>query len=477
MVKYSIIFKYLKISGFLLWIALFFEGLFKYPGSVLVYTFFSLVFLLALVDGFSRKTVSSYSFLIIFIWLGFWLKLIVHLWLNYAYLEPVGYFEGTPKSWDSVLIVSAVGALGMMLGKTLFGQYLKNDSGHVDVITPYAPSWYVGRRVWLWTVAAGSIVLISGLNFFYGIAQSGFIPSLKLPWPLNGLIAWFLGFGLAAGVTTLAYWDYSIRNKMTVGLVGVFLEGLLSSVSSFSRAIYLFHTLPFLMVLATKRRLISIFNFKYYFFIAGSWIFILFVSLILVTLLRFSGNPIINMRSDIPLGQTSLAAIKEFPTRVSLLIVDRWIGLEGVMAVDAYPGKGELLFKSTLQERREMGKIDFYTLNIARAGVTKDDMKIFQYSTIPGAIAFFYYTDSLFFVFLGMMALTLLMLSSERIVIKATNNPFLAAFWGMGVAQTVASFGLGVGQLCVYYAACFGAIACIWGVQTLSPVTKNLQCD
>lgn len=89
------------------------------------------------------------------------------------------------------------------------------------------------------------------------------------------------------------------------------------------------------------------------------------------------------------------------------LAVNRWVGMEGLMAVEAHPSKGFPLLIEALKESgfKNDGK-SFYN-SIA-------DLKLMEKiksietptnisTSVPGPIAFFYYTGSSFFVFLSML--------------------------------------------------------------------------
>lgn len=244
---------YFKGAALLLWLTLVGGELLNYSGAPFVYALFSLVFLLLLMDGLYRRGGVAYTFLVFFLWLGFWLKLVLHLWLHYAYLEPIGYFDGSPQSWDEALTVSAIAALGVLLAKELLGRCTKQGGGESREMNFYAPCWYPAVRLWLWCGVLILIIAIPVSNSLFGFAQVGLLPALILPWPLNGLYAWVMGFGLVALLCTLVYWDHSIGRGWGVGFVGVLLEAFLSSVSALSRALYIFHTLPYLIVLYSRR--------------------------------------------------------------------------------------------------------------------------------------------------------------------------------------------------------------------------------
>lgn len=192
-----------------------------------------------------------------------------------------------------------------------------------------------------------------------------------------------------------------------------------------------------------------------------------------ISTISASSNREIVLIGNESLTKTGSTAASKIVKLVSQLFVDRWIGLEGVMAVVSFPQKGGGLFVQALTERRERGKLDIFTKKIALSGLGDKDAEVFQYASIPGGAAFFYYTGSLWWVFGGMVALTLLMLLSERLIVFLTGNPYLSAFWGAGVAQTVASFGLATGQTAVYYAVCLSSVFFISIIQKISPAAKR----
>ena len=178
-----------------------------------------------------------------------------------------------------------------------------------------------------------------------------------------------MGFGLAALVTTLAYWDHSIRQEWGLGLAGILVEGFLSSVSSLSRATYIFHTLPYLIVLYSKRFQISKVARKVKLYIGFLWLSLLAFSVVWVMILRYSDISSIDASGNKPftfiynnsLTDTGSTAVLKIVKHISHLFVDRWIGLEGVMSIVSYPKKSNDLFIQALNERRVRGKIDFYT--------------------------------------------------------------------------------------------------------------------
>ena len=75
----------------------------------------------------------------------------------------------------------------------------------------------------------------------------------------------------------------------------------------------------------------------------------------------------------------------------------------------------------------------------------------FMIGSLPGAIAFMYYSGSLILVFLGAFILTLLMNLSERVVLFITSNSVLCAIDGASIANTVAQFGVAPRMMLKHY--------------------------
>lgn len=116
---------------------------------------------------------------------------------------------------------------------------------------------------------------------------------------------------------------------------------------------------------------------------------------------------------------------------VTYLLVYRWVGLEGVMAASSYVGKGRELFANAASMRREYGEVDVYTKEISKSGFDKQAAKVIHYASPAGPIAFFYFSGSLWFVFLGMALIAIGLSFIERIwqILIAAPSPLAVAGW------------------------------------------------
>lgn len=531
-------------------------GAIEYPGSTVVYTYFTAVFTCLLFSAFYRQGSYGYLFLAVFLWLGFWFKLTVHIILDRPFVEAVGGFYGQELAWfdtniippvaysierdlkwDSVLNVAVVAAFGVLLARFL---WLKNFEKELlrDIGRPFAPSWYPAHRKWIWTMVLTITVAVSAINMYWGILLIGVAPQTIFPWPLNAAISWMVGTGCAIGIATLAWWDLSSKKHSTLSITAILIEGFISSVSLLSRSAYIFHVIPQLVaIIASKYKYFAISKTtKFIAFV--SFMLLFFASVTVVTELRTKyysqattsiqpkASPevlqsiaisklaknsyditlvnefrdsfqiesdirqriaagenltdqlesLLQQRSSIERTLLSrndgflgikkyLKLLKFYIGNIFAIIGDRWVGLEGVMAVSAYDSKGYDLFMSVLAEDREIGKASIYQriCNSLYQGV---DNEKFLFASLPGVVAFLLISDSIALVFLGSLALVLLMLVAERVVKQLTHNPLICALFGLAFANTISQFGIAPIQNVTYFFMWFIGMGFVWVLQS-----------
>jgi hypothetical protein len=157
-----------------------------------------------------------------------------------------------------------------------------------------------------------------------------------------------------------------------------------------------------------------------------------------------------------PWGSTWLGPAKPDPfTPVPpwLFVIERWIGIEGVMSVESYKPKGLTLWISAATERAELGKATLYQ-TISHSHYPGMDLTKYSFATLPGAVAFFYLSGSMLLVFSGVVTLAFVMQGSELMAAKLARNPLLTAFWGSSMASVVSQFGLTPRGLIPYLTFC-----------------------
>ena len=151
--------------------------------------------------------------------------------------------------------------------------------------------------------------------------------------------------------------------------------------------------------------------------------------------------------------------------RILSLVIDRWIGLEGVMAVSAYPEKSNKLLFEALTEKRGIGTTTKFQ-EIANSHYRWVDASVWQFASLPGAAAFFYFSGSLWVVMLGMAGFALLLQLSEQFIFRLTSNPLLCSLFGLTLANTISQFGITPRQDIPFYGMIFAFVILIWVMQS-----------
>lgn len=522
--------------GFVLWVVIFTLGLIGYTGSKIVYTLFSTVMGVMVVTGVRQVNSYGYMFLTVFLWLGFWLKMTVHLIFNYSFVEPVGAFVGGAEAWDEVLYVATAASLGVMFGRVIYILIkLKLDVMCKD-IKPVVPLWYIKSRKSAWILLTIFTIAMYFINMRYGIQLVGLAPRTIMMWPLNAIITWFLNIGLATGVAVLLWWDIVLKKDIVVSIYATLIEALFSSISILSRSAYVFHAIPQLMVAYRfKNLLVGWSRFKTI-VISFTFVFLLVASIAGVTTFRnylyqsgaysstayqvsharwevLTGelerlqlrikNSSANERLRLMIIREKLEAeIKElliikaresqayseaiasdsvrisillnefgyqltdgFLTKILHLSVDRWIGLEGLMAVQSYPKKTPGLLWHALSDKLGSGDRDIFQ-TISNSIYLKSDKAKFKFANLPGATAFLYYSNSIFIVVLGMIFFTLTMLITEVFINALTANPILCSLYGVLMANNVSQLGVSPRQTLPYFLILICGILLVWVIQT-----------
>jgi len=535
----------------------------KYQGSAFAFTLFSFSFLILLFLGFYKNKSYAFMYLAVFLWLGFWTKLVAHLLLDYEYIEPIGVFSGSTGEWDQVLWVSTIACLGVIIGRFLYAILnfkVADDNQNNNVY----PEWYPTIRIKVWALFIVIVILATVSNTVLGINQIGLSPRTILPWPLNALISWIVSIGGVMGLATLIWWDISLKKGVYPALFAITIEAFISSISLFSRGVFIFHSIPQFIALY-KNKLLDNFS-KKRLAIVGCFILIFFVlSLAIVSVLRanfYSQDGITTTtKSQISLNRLEVlkggiarvkklirqggdhkahlaellieqeglqmkvsnstsdfrlklikenedtreipdsindknviidhqvqfdrinesVALKEFYyqltqgvfLKVLALSVDRWVGLEGVMAVVSYPNKGRALIIDTFIEKRTPGEVTRYQ-EIANSKYQWVDSNVWQFASLPGAVAFLYFSGSFWIILFGMILFAFLVQFLEFLIYKGTRNPILCSLLGVSLANYVAQFGIAPAQGSVYLLMIFVGVLTIAIVQNLKLITNKL---
>jgi hypothetical protein len=118
------------------------------------------------------------------------------------------------------------------------------------------------------------------------------------------------------------------------------------------------------------------------------------------------------------------------------LLVHRWIGLEGVLAVGADPGRGSELFVAAIKDHPPLGERSLYSRTAKEIRDPASAGKL-TFGSNAGIVAILFFSGSLLIVGIGMAAMTLLLLVTEYLARRWTGNPFFLAVAGAALANVL----------------------------------------
>lgn len=414
-----------------------------YLGSTLIFFTFCVTF--AIMWGLIWVGEKSYFYLFLssFWLLGFWFKACVHLILGYAFVEPIGQFNSSGGEWDKVLIISQVAALAALIFRLIQIYFLgKRENNNFDTLSlKNVPNWYAYHSRFVWFFSIICIILVVIINSYFSINQAGLIPLYVFPYKINAVIAGLVNTGFAFWIAVLVWWDINLGKGLWFRVAGIIFSGFMCSISILSRGFFVFqvfHYLPSIYFNRTKLK-ISLKQFVL--------IFILFLlgagcTATLTTVMRgplYEGKDLF-VQEEI---STSGEEIGHAFQKVLTLLADRWVGLEGVMAVSSYPNKDMVLFFRGWNEKASYNQKPMfeYIANSIYVDPDYPNAEKYNFLSLPGLIAMLNYSGSLGVVFLGVIIFFIFFSFSEWCIIRFIGNPFVLSFFGMYAAVLVSQFG------------------------------------
>jgi hypothetical protein len=470
----------------------------RYEGTTGFFLLFNVSYLLLVLMAVPRPRSYVYTFLSLFVFLGFWLKFTLHTIIGYDYQDAVGAFDGSAAAWDLVLLVASSAAIGIVLIRGLhlwLARHFEEQMAERSDNAINIPVWYVRFKKPLWV---GTILLVIALNAWNTVAsfyQIGVNPKVILPIHLNVLATWLINIGFALWISVLVQWETNLHPRaLKYALLAPIAEGLISTVSVLSRSVYLFHTLPYAFVVTGRyvRRTSALTNR------AAGLLTVLFALLFVVGLVAVSGLRLYTypgaLNLSTPRPETTSPSVADpsgtVDTSVSEtaepiltrnqviwiatkqvlgLFVDRWNGLEGVLAVSSYEGLGYDLLVEGLKEDPNKGENSIYQ-EISNSDVVYQEQEGFTFLNLVGIVGFLFYSGSLLMVGIGMASVTLLMMAIEIVFFRLVHNPFLSSVSGLAMANVVCQINFPY-LTGIFFVQLLFAMTFIWLLQKASKTT------
>ncbi len=234
----------------------------RYPGSAFPFLLFQATYPAMLLLALPRPRRYAYTALAILLFLGFWVKFNLHSIFDYAFQEPIGSFDGSGKSWDRAMMVASAAAVGVVLARLVQLVWdRRRDRARSQPVSARGrrsfriPGWYPSRRRLLWLGTAVVGIALAAANATGAFYETGVDPRIILPLHLNVLIGWGVELGVALWIAMLIHWEEMAKGESPGrALIAPLIEAPIATVSALSRGIYLFHLLPYSLVLLDDRQ-------------------------------------------------------------------------------------------------------------------------------------------------------------------------------------------------------------------------------
>lgn len=437
----------------------------QYVGDVFHYLAFATASNLLLWYCLRRNALFFETFMAGFFWLGFWLKLSVRVaFLGGQFHEPTGRFDGSPAAFDQALTVCVVAFAALILASWLrekfFFSYPRSISGGETA----AARFYERHRAWILGSFAVIVAFVAITNFALGVYQRGIVGRTALPTGLGAIYTWLLLFGLASVSAVVLHLELAGRKTVSPAAAAVtLLESFLSNTSMLSRGMVLNLAALGYGALRGLRTYGARLSARFIIVSSVSFVLLFASSVLLVNAWRARIAPPVpkELESQAPKGARRIA-LDAMP-----LFLDRWVGIEAVMAVSSYPDKGWRLWSEAWQEKSGQ-QLSFYDRTLIRSPYAGFDTAKYNYISLPGIVAFCFYPGSLPFLFLCMLVVAAIAAAIEvSIFALGGRNLILCALLAEVVTSRFVHFGYAPTQSYLLLGALYLNLALVHGANRL----------
>lgn len=454
-------FKVIKIIALILIIALSVFSLSFYIGNPIYYLLFTFSFTALLYLTCDENKSFFDLFIGFYLWLGFWLKYSLKILYHENQFGSVGLFNmNSGEDHDRVLLICSVAALSLIAASLVRRRFLFSYSKMTSVNTfTNTQSLYVRHKKIIVSLFVAAVIAVPALNAHFGIYQRGSIPRTMLPFGLNGIFTWLILFGLAS-VSCLVI-DFEMKTKQKAQLWPVmigFTEILFSNFSMLSRGMYL-NGSALIFGINENFKNLKIKERAKFNFILGIVLVVLMVGSVL-TVNYVRGNRFSAERHEDSFSRENFVKLVR---EARVLLIDRWVGIEGVMSVSNYDKLGWSLMKTAWSEKYQDSGTSWYDVTFIESSYKDADLTKHHFITLPGSIAFFFYPGSFLFLAVMMFGVGLIGAVVELFVYNfGGSNLVLCSLISQVVAyrfihfgyvarQTYLLFGTITGNILIFY--------------------------
>ena len=479
-----------KLFFLLMIIAFFFYGIQDYKGNKFLYLIFTIVSNFLIYFSFRKNSIFFETFFGIFLWLGFWFKFTLTIsFTDGMFREGVGLFDYTPNSFDNALSISLVGIIAFILSGYLRQNFFFNYPKKIN-FNLKKNHFFMNNRNLIWVIFFIFFTIVTISNFYLKIYQKGLLPIYDFNFLFNGTYKWLLLFGLTTISSIIIFFEINFYKKFFfISSILVFFETFLSSFSMLSRGM-IFNAIAILFgIYKFTNKISTKIEIKNYLSSLAIIAVLFYISVFSVNYIRanffyvgVNKEIIKEFKKDLKPEQKKKKkynTLAKNNSEIMYLLINRWVGIDGVMAVLS---KKETLNKSFLlnsfNERANISGPTFYelTFNLEYMDGSEQHYSNVKGNTLPGIIAFIYYSGSYIFLFLAIFTLCFLASLLEYIAFKISGrNLIFASLIGQIIAFRFIHFGYLPHQSYLLFGTIIGTLILVFLFKTF--VQKKMIND
>jgi len=225
---------------------------------------------------------------------------------------------------------------------------------------------------WVLTVFVFAFLSVALTNAYFGIYQRGEVPQTILPYGIGGIYKWLLLFGLSSFAAIILKFEYSSgKNKSYLVAILSLMENFISNVSLLSRGMILNSAALFYGLFKDWKSSSIISRGRFLVVVAIIFVLLFVGSVLTVNYLRSNAAALGFIRdSSTEIGPDSFRHeqdLKRVQGMTTPLFIDRWVGIEGVLAVSSSKKIGWDLWHHAWTEVYSNHSTSFYDFNLVES--------------------------------------------------------------------------------------------------------------
>ncbi len=453
----KIYFKCFKITLISFILIFTYFGFSNYIGNKILYLSFSIICNFLIFFAFRRNAIFFETYFSIFLWLGFWFKFTYTLVISDGVFrgDGTGLFDYSVNSFNESLVVSQIGILAFILAGFFREYFIFKYPIKINLIVFKKNLFSFGRKN-IWILFIIFFLVTSLINFYFKIYQKGLIPIYEINFLISGTFKWLLLFGLSAFSATLIFLEFNFFKKFfLISTIIILFETFATSSSMISRGMF-FNAFALLYgIYKFSNKVNNPNNFDYYLKSFLLIVILFYISVSSVNFIRanyfYIGKSVefVNKKTINDLqnkdSNVKFSSASQLNSEILFLIANRWVGIDAVMAVVA---KKNILnipfFISSFNERPSLDSNTFYETNfeLIENKISDKLYKNVKGNTLPGIIAFLYYSGSLYILFFSIFLISIISALLEIFAFKlSSQNLIFSSLIGQVIAFRFTHFG------------------------------------